>query len=53
MLAREHCLQNDHCFDALVCAYTGFLWARDGWTLPSVAREVFREDGWIYAPGVE
>ncbi|MFH1132093.1 MAG: DUF429 domain-containing protein, partial [Pseudomonadota bacterium] len=23
---REGCLQNDHCFDAVVCAFTGFLW---------------------------
>ncbi len=52
-LARETVLQNDHCFDAVVCAYTAYLWAREGWTLPRAHREVFVEDGWIYVPGVE
>ena len=46
----EFCDQSDHLFDALICAYTAYLWARDGWTLPEVDREVFREDGWIYFP---
>jgi hypothetical protein len=49
-LAREQCLQSDHCFDALLCAYTAYLWARDGWELPVVDREVFAEDGWIWSP---
>ena len=31
---RELCIQSDHLFDAVICAYTGYLWARDGWTLP-------------------
>jgi hypothetical protein len=47
---RESCLQNDHCFDAVLCAYTAFLWARDGWTLPEEGREVFEQDGWIWHP---
>lgn len=48
-LAREGTLSNDHCFDALMSAYTGYLWARDGWTLPD---GVFAEDGWIWVPPV-
>jgi predicted RNase H-like nuclease len=49
-MAREQCLQNDHCFDAVICAYTAFLWARDGWQLPDAERAVFEVDGWIWAP---
>lgn len=51
-MAREECLRNDHCFDAVICAYTGYLWARDGWTLPTEQRDVYDVDGWIWAPGV-
>jgi predicted nuclease with RNAse H fold len=51
-LAREDVLRNDHCFDAVVCAYTGALWAREGWTLPAQHRDVFAVDGWIWVPGV-
>jgi len=46
-MAREDTLQNDHCFDALVAAYTAYLWARDGWPTPDGC---FVEDGWITAP---
>jgi predicted nuclease with RNAse H fold len=49
-MAREECLQNDHCFDAVICAYTGYLWATEGWTMP--ANNVFAVDGWIWAPGL-
>jgi len=45
--AREEVLRNDHCFDAVITAYTAFLWARDGWPAPE---GVFADDGWIYAP---
>lgn len=45
---QEFALQNDHQLDAVLCAYTAFLWARDGWTMPDDA--VFREDGWIWLP---
>lgn len=45
---REVALQSDHQFDALLCAYTAFLWAKDGWQLP--AEPVFAEDGWIWFP---
>lgn len=46
-MAREDVLQSDHCFDAMLSAYTAYLWARDGWTTPD---GVFEEDGWITAP---
>ena len=45
---REFVVKNDHLFDALICAYTAYLWARDGWQLPS--DPVFLEDGFIWAP---
>jgi predicted RNase H-like nuclease len=47
---REGCLKNDHCFDAVICAYTGFLWASQGWSLPEEHRAVFEKDGWIWFP---
>ncbi len=47
---REGCLQNDHCFDAVICAYTAYLWAKDGWTLPEEDRAVYERDGWIWCP---
>ena len=43
-------VQNDHVFDAVMCAYTAYLWARDGWQMPDEHREVFNADGWIWAP---
>ncbi len=46
-MAREDVLRNDHCFDAVIAAYTAFLWARDGWHAPG---GVFDDDGWITAP---
>jgi predicted nuclease with RNAse H fold len=46
-MAREDVLGNDHCFDAVISAYTAYLWARDGWPAPEGA---FADDGWIYAP---
>jgi hypothetical protein len=46
-MAREDVLRNDHCFDAVIAAYTAFLWARDGWQAPG---GVFDDDGWITAP---
>lgn len=47
-MAREEVLRNDHCFDSLISGYTGFLWARDAWTMPSEAG--FVDDGWIWSP---
>jgi predicted RNase H-like nuclease len=45
---RELCIQSDHLFDAVICAYTGYLWARDGWTLPEAVAG--SQDGWIWLP---
>src|SRR5262249_23646169 len=47
-MAREDVLRNDHCFDAVVSAYTAFLWAREGWEVPP---GIFETDGWIFSPG--
>jgi len=47
---REGCLANDHCFDAVICAYTAYRWAREGWQLPDANRAVFENDGWIWFP---
>ena len=47
---REGCLSDDHCFDAVICAFTGYLWATRGWTLPNAHREIFARDGWIWFP---
>jgi hypothetical protein len=46
-MAREDVLQNDHCFEAVIGAYTAYLWARDGWTVPEGC---FGEDGWVFVP---
>jgi hypothetical protein len=51
---RERCVQSDHLFEAVICAFTGFLWARDGWSLPAHAagRDAAERlrDGWIWTP---
>jgi len=47
---RESCVQSDHVFDAVIAAYTAFLYARDGWTLPEEHRDVVAQDGWIWTP---
>ena len=54
---RERCVQNDHLFEAVLSAFTGFLWARDGWTLPAAVHgQTIRPDGdrladgWIWTP---
>jgi hypothetical protein len=53
---RERCVQSDHLFEAVICAFTGFLWARDGWALPTytTARDESARlrDGWIWTPPV-
>lgn len=46
-MAREDVLQNDHCFDAVISAYTAYRWSKDGW---HSAEGVFADDGWIVAP---
>lgn len=48
--SREQCFANDHCFDALICAYTAYLWARDGWERPAEHNRVWDADGWIWYP---
>ncbi len=47
-MAREEVLGNDNAFDAVISAYTAYLWARDGWTKPE--DDAFADDGWIYTP---
>jgi hypothetical protein len=46
-MAREDVLRSDHCFDAVIAAYTAFLWARDGWPLPEGP---YAEDGYVWIP---
>ncbi|HVK87334.1 MAG TPA: DUF429 domain-containing protein [Kofleriaceae bacterium] len=46
-MAREDVLQNDHCFEAMIAAYTAFRWVRDKW---AGADGMFADDGWIVAP---
>jgi Protein of unknown function (DUF429) len=46
-MAREEVLGNDHCFDAVISAYTAYLWAREGWEVPTGP---FTADGWISTP---
>ena len=46
---RELCVQSDHLFEAVICAYTGYLWARDAWAAP-VAHEGLLAGGWIWTP---
>ena len=47
---KQVCLDNDHCFDAVIAAYTAYLWAVEGWELPEEDRAVFEQDGWIWFP---
>jgi hypothetical protein len=47
---RELCVQNDHLFDAVICAYTGYLWARDGWAELDGDDRTHARDGWIWVP---
>jgi predicted nuclease with RNAse H fold len=47
---REECRKSDHLFDAVICAYTGYLWSRDGWALPVDSDPVLLRDGWIWVP---
>jgi hypothetical protein len=47
---RELCVQNDHLFEAVICAFTGVLWARDDWAPPADAATPNARDGWIWIP---
>lgn len=49
---RELCVQNDHLFDAVIGAYTGYLWARDGWSDHGALDDVRTREGWIWVPPV-
>lgn len=62
----EVVVRNPHVFDAVICGFTAFLWALEGWQGPvdlvrgaaegplaaAVAdlEDVWLEDGWIWAP---
>jgi len=47
---REECRKSDHVFDAVICAYTGYLWSRDDWQLPADTLPSLLQDGWIWVP---
>ena len=47
---QERGVQNDDLFDAVICAYTAWLWVRGGWTLPERDRAMYAVDGWIWIP---
>jgi predicted nuclease with RNAse H fold len=47
---REECRKSDHVFDAVICAYTGYLWSRDNWQLPADTVPSLLQDGWIWVP---
>lgn len=49
-LSREEVLRNDHCFEAMLSAYTAYLWARDGWELPDGDHALYDLDGFVWAP---
>ncbi|MBW2731105.1 MAG: DUF429 domain-containing protein [Deltaproteobacteria bacterium] len=50
---REGCLRDDHAFDAVLCAYTAYLYHQQSWQLPEAGREIFAQDGWIWFPRPE
>jgi predicted nuclease with RNAse H fold len=45
---KEHGLSNDHKFDALLCAYTAYLWSCGKCVEPP--DDLARADGWIWVP---
>ena len=47
---REKCRQSDNVFDAVVCAYTGYLRSRDGWQISALAGDRIDPQGWIWIP---
>jgi len=47
---REECRQSDHVFDAVLCAYTGYLRDRDGWQISPLAADQIDPQGWIWVP---
>ena len=47
---REECRQSDHVFDAVICAYTGYLRSRDAWPVSPELASLFPTAGWIWVP---
>ena len=47
---REECRQSDHVFDAVLCAYTGYLRSRDNWQISAPAGDAIDPQGWIWVP---
>jgi len=47
---REDCRRSDHFFDAVLCAYTGYLRSRDGWQISALASDHIEPRGWIWVP---
>ena len=47
---REECRQSDHVFDAVLCAYTGYLRSRDAWTVSPEVASLLPSAGWIWVP---
>jgi predicted nuclease with RNAse H fold len=47
---REECRQSDHVFDAVICAYTGYLRSRDAWTVSPEVASLLPNAGWIWVP---
>jgi predicted RNase H-like nuclease len=45
---KQHALDNDHKFDAIICAYTAFLYSQGRCVAPT--SEVVQRDGWIWFP---
>ncbi len=50
---REECRQSDHAFEAVLCAYTGYLRWRDGWSAWPEGTILPPEAGWIWIPPAE
>lgn len=48
---RETVLRNTNVFEAVICAMTAMLWAREGWTWPPGFQKLGVTDGWIWTPG--
>ena len=47
---REECRQSDHVFDAVICAYTGYLRSRDAWPVSPEIASLSQNAGWIWVP---
>jgi hypothetical protein len=47
---REECRKSDHVFDAVLCAYTGYLRTRDDWRIAAALGDAIDSQGWIWVP---